>query len=441
MVTTSRAVVVASISLAAYPGLIVALILFSMPVFSSADDRGQVPATGAETTPIFILPDYRLAPEQLAVIVNDASMLSVRLGSYYQKRRKIPAANLIHVNMPVDMADISPAQFTKIRADIFKRTPGAVQAYVMTWMMPYRVGCMSITSALTLGYDVAFCQQQKTGVCRQDKQGSGYFNSFSSKPFKDHNMRPSMLLAARDWAGAKALVERGIGADARIPTGTAYLVSTSDKARDVRALQYEKTVASLGSQIHMQTPKTDALQDRNDVLFYFTGLAWVKHLDSLSFVPGAIADHLTSAGGFLNGTGQMSIMQWLEAGATGSYGTVTEPCNYPQKFPVPGIVMQHYLMGASLIEAYWKSVLWPREGVFIGEPLAAPYAGYRVERVPGQINLQTFALKPGVYQLYTSASVLGPYTRDSIILTVRPGQHKFYFPDLQKRVYKLVKLK
>jgi threonine synthase len=29
----------------------------------------------------------------------------------------------------------------------------------------------------------------------------------------------------------------------------------------------------------------------------------------------------------------MSALRWLEAGASGSYGTVVEPCNHPAKFP------------------------------------------------------------------------------------------------------------
>jgi uncharacterized protein (TIGR03790 family) len=70
----------------------------------------------------------------------------------------------------------------------------------------------------------------------------------------------------------------------------------------------------------------------------------------------------------------MSILRWLDAGATASYGSVVEPCAFPQKFPNPGIVIDRYTRGESLIEAYWKSVQWPGQGVFVGEPLATPYA-------------------------------------------------------------------
>ncbi len=82
---------------------------------------------------------------------------------------------------------------------------------------------------------------------------------------------------------------------------------------------------------------------------------------------------MTSTGGQLTDSSQMSSLAWLEAGATGSYGTVVEPCNLIEKFPIPQLVLLHYLGGDTLIEAYWKSVLQPGQGIFIGEPLARPF--------------------------------------------------------------------
>lgn len=99
----------------------------------------------------------------------------------------------------------------------------------------------------------------------------------------------------------------------------------------------------------------------------------VRGLNTDRFLPGAIADHLTSYGGVLDGKGQMSSLRWLEAGATASYGTVVEPCAFPQKFPDVPILMRRYLSGETAIEAYWKSVAMPSQGVFVGEPLANPF--------------------------------------------------------------------
>jgi uncharacterized protein (TIGR03790 family) len=78
-------------------------------------------------------------------------------------------------------------------------------------------------------------------------------------------------------------------------------------------------------------------------------------------------------GGDLLGTGQMSVLRWLQAGSTATYGTVSEPCNHWQKFPNPLVLLKHYLHGETATEAYWKSVAWPTQGLFVGEPLAAPY--------------------------------------------------------------------
>jgi uncharacterized protein (TIGR03790 family) len=132
--------------------------------------------------------------------------------------------------------------------------------------------------------------------------------------------------------------------------------------------------------------RAEALRDAADVLVYQLGRAQVDALDTVRFVPGALADHLTSHGGDLLGTAQMSSLRWLAAGATASYGTVSEPCNHWQKFPNPSVLLRHYLNGDSAIEAYWKSVAWPAQGLFIGEPLAAPY---RVQtRAPPRLPLR-----------------------------------------------------
>ena len=110
------------------------------------------------------------------------------------------------------------------------------------------------------------------------------------------------------------------------------------------------------------------------MFLYQTGLVRMDTIDKAQWLPGALADHLTSSGGQLLGNTQMSVLDWLESGATASYGTVSEPCNHLQKFPHPQVLLLHYLQGATALEAYWRSVAWPAQGVFVGEPLAAPFA-------------------------------------------------------------------
>jgi len=309
--------------------------------------------------------------ETLAVIVNDNDPQSREIARYYQIRRQIPAANMIHVRFAPGRAVMSHTTFQRIKADVAARTPANVQAYAITWAAPYRVECMSITTAFATGFDRKFCSQD----CRATRP-SPYFNSDSRVPYSDHGIRPTMALSGVSIDEVKRLIDRGLTSDATFPRGTGYLVSTGDKARNVRALLYPTIIQYLGGKLNLQVVHADEIQNRSDVLFYFTGTAKVSGLETVRFLPGAIADHLTSAGGQLTDSGQMSSLRWLEAGATGSYGAVVEPCNLLDKFPSPGIIIKHYLQGEPLIEAYWKSVAMPGEGIFIGEPLAMPF-GHR----------------------------------------------------------------
>jgi uncharacterized protein (TIGR03790 family) len=131
--------------------------------------------------------------------------------------------------------------------------------------------------------------------------------------------------------------------------------------------------ARAGLDIHVETK--DAIDHVDRVLMYITGVTNVRKLETVSFVPGALADHLTSSGGVLDGSDKhMMATEWLAAGATASYGSVTEPCAHPQKFSHPQVLLLHYVQGSTAIEAYWKSVLWPSQGVFVGEPLATPFS-------------------------------------------------------------------
>ena len=312
-----------------------------------------------------------LGPEELAVLVNDADPVSVKVVEYYKSRRRIPKTNIIHVNFRPDRTSMPRAEFQKIMDTVDVATPRNVQAYALTWTMPYRVECMSITTAFAAGFDEGFCSK----TCGPTKQNP-YYNSSSHRPYDDYHIRPTMALAGGSFSEVKRLIDRGVASDHTFPGGTGYLVSTSDKARNVRAVNYPEIIQQyLGSSLDLRLVRADYIKDRSGVLFYFTGIKSVKALKTIRFVPGAIADHLTSAGGDLTGNGgQMSSLQWLERGATGSYGAVVEPCNHLGKFPNPGIVISRYLHGDTLLEAYWKSVAWPGEGIFIGEPLAAPFA-------------------------------------------------------------------
>lgn len=315
-----------------------------------------------------------LTAADLGVVINTEDPYSVQVGEYYAKARGVPAARVLRVSLPVKSV-LSPGEFDTLKKQIDDFFGPKVQALALTWRMPYGVECNSITGALAMGYDAKVC----SNTCMQTK-ASTYFGTASTKPFTDHGMRLSMLLAAKDADSAKALIDRGVRSDGTLglrgaPAVNAHFVTTSDAVRSVRQALFPPAGANPAVGLNVHLDKTDALKNARRVVLYETGMVQVDALDTNEFVPGALGDHLTSFGGILDKPhGQMTVLSWIDAGVTATYGTTSEPCAHPQKFPHPQALIGFYLQGATALEAYWKSVAWPQQGLFVGEPLAAPFA-------------------------------------------------------------------
>ena len=311
-----------------------------------------------------------IKPDDVAIVVNDRDKNSLEVGDYYLNARNIPRKNLITVSISTKNAELSEKQFTPIREKIYANLSPNIQVIVLLWTTPYAVRCNSITSAITMGYEPKFCEKS----CAIGNKNP-YFNSASHHPNQDYNMRLSILLPTDSVDLAKSIIDKGVLSAFKANEATAYFLKTKDKNRSKpRERFYPRDLTKIESKkLILRTINADFIQDQKDVMFYFTGAKFVPLLETINFMPGAIADHLTSRGGILYNTSQMSSLKWLEAGASGSYGSVSEPCNFWQKFPNPEVLLNHYLAGETLIEAYWKSVYWPAQGLFLGEPLAAPY--------------------------------------------------------------------
>ena len=308
-----------------------------------------------------------LTPERLGIVYAGGNPASVRVAKYYAARRGVPAANLVGLPIP-DKAVIGRDELRQLRSALLDKLPSSVQSLLLVWPRPYAVECMSITTAFAAGYQPAFCEPgcERTAI-------SPLFDTQGWLPADTTGWLPAMLLPSGDETLARAVIDRGVRADESHPPGTVYLVRTQDSPRNVRAAGYTGTEALVGNRVQIREETTPIHEVRPGAIAYFTGAAQVEELHRIEFLPGAAADHLTSAGGKLEGGTQMSAVEWLRQGATASYGSVSEPCNHAGKFPSPGIFLDHYLRGDSLLEAYWKSVAMPGQGLFIGEPLARPY--------------------------------------------------------------------
>lgn len=309
-----------------------------------------------------------LTAQRLGVIYNQDDASSVHIARAYAKLRGVPAANVVGLSIPAKDV-IDREELRRMRTSALQKLPSEVQSLLLVWSRPYAVECMSITTAFAAGYLPGFCEP---GCARTTT--NPLFDTQGWLPADTAGWLPAMLLPSADEALALAVIERGIRSDGSRPTGIAYLIRTRDAARNIRSAGYNDTESIVGSRIRVLQIRTPIDRTLPDALAYFTGVPQVEELKQIIFLPGAAADHLTSSGGVLHGSGQMSALEWLRQGATASYGTVSEPCNHPGKFPSPAVFLEHYSRGDTLLESYWKSVAMPGQGLFIGEPLARPYA-------------------------------------------------------------------
>jgi uncharacterized protein (TIGR03790 family) len=308
-----------------------------------------------------------LSADRLGVIYSTTDASSGRIAKYYATRRGVPAANVVGLPVP-DRGVIGRDELKQLRAAVLDKLPSTVQSLLLIWSRPYAVECMSITTAFAAGYQTGFCEPG----CELTAKNP-LFDTPGWLPADTVGWLPAMLLPSKDEALARSVIDRGIEADGRQPPGTAYLVRTQDRARNVRAEEYAEARLRVGNRLKV-IESTPVSLPSIDVVAYFTGASQVDELHQIGFRPGAAADHLTSTAGALESTHQMSALEWLRQGATASYGSVSEPCNHREKFPSPGVFLDHYTRGDTLLEAYWKSVAMPGQGLFIGEPLARPFA-------------------------------------------------------------------
>jgi uncharacterized protein (TIGR03790 family) len=382
----------------------------SAPV-DTAEDTATPELTAAPTV---LLPHAGFGPEQLGIVVNTDDPLSAQIAEDYAAAHGVPSEHIVSVSLGT-YSDLTEEYFAVVKDILDASLPDEVQALLLTFQYPYRVSCMGAAAAFGLGFDARYCQ---AGPPCLTTAPSPYYGAETATPWQDLGVRPAMMLYADTREAAQEIIARGVASIGTYPGGDVYLYRTTDGARSVRYTDFERTANRFDPDEGLVVTYVDASSDpasellvgASDVLGYQTGLTNVGSLDTLAFRPGALADHLTSFGGVLDGsTGQMPIGDWLAVGATASYGTAIEPCNFEEKFPRATDLWSAYFRGATAVEAYWRAVEWPGEGNFVGDPLARPF-GTEVSWEDGVLTLDTTQLDRNTdYRIEAADGPDGPW--------------------------------
>jgi uncharacterized protein (TIGR03790 family) len=295
----------------------------------------------------------------------------------------VPPENVLRVNWPGANISWSSAEFQTNLLDpllmmlAVRQLTNQIDYVVLSMDIPFQTvyGTVinSTTAALFYGLKSDF-----------GPESLGLTNSYAGSEQDFHQARPASapgasflttMITAGSLAQAKHLVDQGVNSDGTFPTQTVVLAKSSDPVRNLRYAEFDHAIfnarlspAKNYSLVRMNTN----VPGQPNLLGLQTGLANFS-LASNGFVPGAMADSMTSFGGVIFGANdQTTLLAFIHAGAAGSYGTVTEPSSVTEKFPNP----QNYFYqsrGFTLAECYYQSLDIPYQGLIVGEPLAAPW--------------------------------------------------------------------
>ncbi|HEV2455410.1 MAG TPA: TIGR03790 family protein [Verrucomicrobiae bacterium] len=318
------------------------------------------------------------------VVANQASSNSCILANYYCQQRQVPPQNLLYVNWQggntlwtsndLQTNLVSP-MLNMLAA---RQLTNQVSYIVLSMDIPFQTSDGSTidgtTSALFYGLRLGN-GTDPLGFTNSYAASEGIFNQDAPLVGAPGYSFLTTMITADSLAQAEQLINQGVAADGTFPQFPVVLDKSSDTARNIRYLSFDNAIFNvnlLGVSSVLQT-NTDSIDWPAGCMGYETGTADFS-VPAGIFSPGAIADSLTSFGGIIFGSNdQTNELAFIDAGASGSYGTVSEPENDTQKFPNPQVYF-YQARGFSLAESYYQSINAPFLGLIVGEPLSAPFA-------------------------------------------------------------------
>lgn len=352
--------------------------------------------------------------ENVALVINDSSPDSQRIGEHYARTRAIPASNVIHIKVPpedtVDRANYAalieaPVSVAIRRAGLQDR----VLYIVLTKGIPLRIAgtgglggtLSSVDSELTLLY------RRLTGesVAVDGKIDNPYFLGTrelrEARPFshREHDIYLVTRIDAFTADQAIALIDH-----AQSPSQEGRIVldqmdgdQTKPGNRWMAQAAQRLTEQGQGARVAREETEQPADQSGTTLGFYSWGAtdpAQRRRTTGMKFAPGAIAAMLASANGrtftappqewaptgsgqtatFFAGSSETLVGDLIRDGVTGVSGQVAEP--YVMGAVHPEILFPAYLAGFNLAEAFYlatPTLSWTT--IVIGDPLCRPFAG------------------------------------------------------------------
>jgi len=315
------------------------------------------------------------------VVVNQASSNSIELGNYFCEKRQVPPDNVLRISWSGGNILWSSDQFqTNLLTPLLnmlaaRQLTNQIDYVVLSMDIPFQTANGTVLNGTT---SVLFYGLKTDSGLPSLGMTNSYFKS--EQVFRD--ARPASatgysflttMLTSTSLAQAKAIVDNGVVSDATFPSQPVVLAKSSDVLRNIRYHNFDNAVFNtrLAGRYSVVRTNCDSPLGLSNLFGFQTGL-YQFSISPNTFVPGAMADSMTSFGGSIFGPNdQTTLLAFINAGASGSYGTVTEPGAVAEKFPSP-LNYFYQARGFNIAECYYQSLSIPYEGLIVGEPLAAP---------------------------------------------------------------------
>jgi uncharacterized protein (TIGR03790 family) len=400
-------------------------------------------------------------PENVALVINDQSAASQRVGDYYAMKRAIPVSNVIHIRAS-DSETIDRARYSVLIerpiAEALTRQglQDRILYLVLTKGVPLRITgstgqsgtVSSVDSELTLLYR----RMAGGGVPIAGWVANPYF--LGSKAVRDAeaftHRRFDIYLVTRLDAfttdEALALVDKALSPSREGKIVLDEKSTLIDRGGDawLRASAGELETLGYGDRVALESTRKVAT-DISPVLGYYS---WGSNDPAnrlrqlhLGFVPGSIAGTFVSSDGrTLNeppagwtpgddrskpfaGTPQSLIGDLLREGATGVAGHVAEP--FLEATVRPQILFPAYVSGFNLVESFYLAIpflSW--QTIVIGDPLCAPFPRKAIANIDSGVDAATELPAFFAARRLTNATRLAPHSRPETIALVIRGESR-----------------
>jgi uncharacterized protein (TIGR03790 family) len=375
---------------------------------------------------VFIPRAWAQSAENVLLVLNESSAISLDIGQYYAQKRGIPAANILKLKTKAEESVTRNDFAQQIEAPIASwlarnSAQDKILYIILTKGIPLRVEgtsgadgtVASVDSELTLLY------RKMTG---QPIQPNGRINNpyflgegaiSEAKPFT-HEMRDIYLISRLDGytpEDIRGLIDRGFSPSREGKILLDAKSSTLDKGGDLWLNQAAERLNAMGFKDRVVLDTTaKVLRDQTGGLGYYSwgsnDPAIKERHFNLKFVPGALAGMFVSSDGrsfkepppdwklgtwedknsHFAGSPQSMAGDLIREGITGIAGHVAEP--YLEATIRPNILFPAYLSGFNLIESYYLAMPYLSwQTVVVGDPLCAPFRSR---------NLSSAEIDPGL---------------------------------------------